>query len=265
MSKIKKAAAVVAASVLCMSMSLGVFASSPTDPEQLTPEEQEMIDDLNWHNEHYIYGASVEEKDGNKLTVSTFGQLEKEVIDTLQDEEKVKDILTDAGYIVEDDQDVVVIGVGDVKLYDLEKYETTEVPEGGIDLTLNLGWGDLEWTDEKLEGIEDGDTLYILHQKADGTWEVLEGKAVVKDQNGYTAYGVSAHFDSLSPVAVIKIMSNGEVVVLDKDNNVKETITTTTNTTTTTNATTATTSKAKGDSVKVVKTTTEKKSPKTGN
>ena len=42
MSKIKKAAAVVAASVLCMSMSLGVFASSPTDPEQLTPEEQEM-------------------------------------------------------------------------------------------------------------------------------------------------------------------------------------------------------------------------------
>lgn len=58
MSKIKKAAAVVAASVLCMSMSLGVFASSPTDPEQLTPEEQEMIDDINWRYDHYIYGAS---------------------------------------------------------------------------------------------------------------------------------------------------------------------------------------------------------------
>ena len=48
MSKIKKAAAIVAASVLCMSMSVGVFASSPTDPEQLAPEVEEYYDDIDW-------------------------------------------------------------------------------------------------------------------------------------------------------------------------------------------------------------------------
>ncbi len=257
MSKIKKAAAVVAASVLCMSMSLGVFASSPTDPEQLTPEEQEMIDDINWRYDHYIYGASGEDKDGNKLTATTFGQLEKEVIDTLQDEEKVRDILTDAGYIVEDDQDVVVIGVGDVELIDWDTFETMEVPEGGVDLTLNLGWEGENWIDnEELKDVKDGDTLYILHQKADGTWEVLEGTAVVTEENGYKSYSVAAHFDSLSPVAIIKVMSNGEVVVLDKEG-------TPTNTIETNPSNKG--DKVKGDSVKVVKTTTVKKSPKTGN
>lgn len=261
MSKMKKAAALVAASVLCMSMSLGVFASSPTDPELLTPEEQEMLNDMEWEYSHSIMGATVEEKDGNKLTVSTYGELKKDVIDTLQDEEKVKDILTDAGYIVKDDQNVVVIGVGDIQLHDLETYEDIEVPEGGVDLTLNIGWGGDDWIGaEELEGIKDGDTLYILHQKADGTWEVLEGTAVIENQNGFKAYKVAAHFDSLSPVAVIKIMSDGEVVVLDKDNTVKGTITTTP-----AQNSKGDSVKSKGDSVKVVKTTTVKKSPKTGN
>ena len=254
MSKIKKAAAVVATAVLCMSMSIGVFASSPTDPE---------IPNIMW-------GGQVTDSDGDRVSayVSTYKDVSEEVEKILQDEEQVKEILYEAGYTVKDNEEITVIAASDVELYDGISQEPMELPEGGVDLELELGtlYEGETYTSfsgsDRVEGIQNGDTLYILHQKADGTWEVLEGKAVVKDQNGYTAYGVSAHFDSLSPVAVIKIMSNGEVVVLDKDNNVKETITTTTNTTTTTNATT---SKAKGDSVKVVKTTTEKKSPKTGN
>ena len=143
-----------------------------------------------------------------------------------------------------------------VELIDWDTFETMEVPEGGVDLTLNLGWEGENWIDnEELKDVKDGDTLYILHQKADGTWEVLEGTAVVTEENGYKSYSVAAHFDSLSPVAVIKIMSNGEVTILDENipdekENVKKVINPT---------------NAKGDSTKVVKTTTVKKSPKTGN
>ena len=76
------------------------------------------------------------------------------------------------------------------------------------------------------------------------------------EENGYKSYSVAAHFDSLSPVAIIKVMSNGEVVVLDKEG-------TPTNTIETNPSNKG--DKVKGDSVKVVKTTTVKKSPKTGN
>ena len=107
-----------------------------------------------------------------------------------------------------------------------------------------------------LEGIKNNDTLYILHQKADGTWEVLEATAVVETSGDVTTYKVKAHFDSFSPVAIIKVMSNGKITVLDKNGNETGTITTT-------EANKG--DKVKGESVKVVKTTAEKKSPKTGN
>ena len=72
----------------------------------------------------------------------------------------------------------------------------------------------------------------------------------------WTYYYTTVHFDSLSPVAVIKVMSDGKVVVLDKKGMPTGNIEI--NTANKGN-------KVKGDSVKVVKTTAEKKSPKTGN
>ena len=46
-----------------------------------------------------------------------------------------------------------------------------------------------------MEGIQNGDTLYILHQKDDGTWEVLEGTAIVEKNGNTTTYSVKAHFN----------------------------------------------------------------------
>ena len=55
------------------------------------------------------------------------------------------------------------------------------------------------------------------HQKDDGTWEVLEGKAiVVTNEYGDNDISVEVTMTSFSPVAFIKVMSDGEVVVLDK-------------------------------------------------
>lgn len=257
MSKIKKAAAIVAAAVLCMSMSMGVFASSPTDPEQIVNDGKT----LTFNN---IWSAEGTDKDGNKVTAYSLEELSQEVKDILGDEEKVKDILYEAGYTVKDDQDITVIAAGDLSLMDMEKFEKTEVPEGGVDLDINLGFQNsysnngYTYTYGAIQGLKEGSTVYVLHQKDDGTWEVMEGTVKVKTNidGTYTSYYVTAHFDSLSPVAIIKVMSNGEVVVLDKNENYKGTIDV--------NATNNV-DKVKGESSQIVKTTAEKKSPKTGN
>ena len=191
-------------------------------------------------------------------------ELSQEVKDILSDEEKVKDILYEAGYTVKDDQDITVIAAGDLSLMDMEKFEKTEVPEGGVDLDINLGFQNsysnngYTYTYGAIQGLKEGSTVYVLHQKDDGTWEVMEGTVKVKTNidGTYTSYYVTAHFDSLSPVAIIKVMSNGEVVVLDKNENYKGTIDV--------NATNNV-DKVKGESSQIVKTTAEKKSPKTGN
>ena len=99
MSKIKKAAAVVAAAVLCMSMSIGVFASSPTDPEQIVNDGKTLTFNSIWMSE----GT---DKDGNKVTAYSMEDLSQEVKEILSDEEKVKDILYEAGYTVEDGQEL---------------------------------------------------------------------------------------------------------------------------------------------------------------
>ena len=257
MSKLKKAAAVVAAAVLCMSMSIGVFASSPTDPEQI-------VNDGNTLTFNPIWSAEGTDKDGNKVTAYSMEALSQEVKEILSDEEKVKDILYEAGYTVKDDQDITVIAAGDLSLMDMEKFEKTEVPEGGVDLDINLGFQNsysnngYTYTYGAIQGLKEGSTVYVLHQKDDGTWEVMEGTVKVKTNidGTYTSYYVTAHFDSLSPVAIIKVMSNGEVVVLDKNENYKGTIDV--------NATNNV-DKVKGESSQIVKTTAEKKSPKTGN
>ena len=262
MSKIKKAAAIVAASVLCMSMSMGVFASSPTDPEQI-------VNDGKTLTFNPIWSAEGTDKDGNKVTAYSMEALSQEVKDILSDEDQVKEILAEAGYIVNDDQNITVIAAGDLSLMDMENFEKIEVPEGGVDLEISLGDtsnffdGSEEYTNTygAIQGLEEGSTVYVLHQKADGTWEVLEG--TVKTKTGDNMYGgtwtyyyTTVHFDSLSPVAVIKVMSDGKVVVLDKEGMPTGNIEI--NTANKGN-------KVKGDSMKVVKTTVEKKSPKTGN
>ena len=99
MKSLKKAAAVAAAAVLCVSMSVGVFASSPTDPE--IPS---------------VWGGNGTDKDGNKVTAMQTEELSKEVEEILKDEEQVKEILKEAGYEVTEDQNAVVLGAGNIEL-----------------------------------------------------------------------------------------------------------------------------------------------------
>lgn len=220
--KIKRAAALLASAVLCLSMGMSVFAAeSVTDDEAFgtgTVVEDKEITQI-W------YGDG-EGKDGNKVTV--WGEkVSAEVEELLKDEAAVKDILKDAGYEVTDDHSVVVLGAGDFKTIDMYGKPYDQDLSDGAEMSFFLGSGET-WTSDgvtytygsdnwdDLKDLKDGDTIYVLHQTADGTWEVLEGKAVVEG-DGYRRVSVTVTMTGFSPVAFIKVMSNGEVVVLDKN------------------------------------------------
>lgn len=217
--KIKKAAAIMAAAVLCLSMSMTVFAASPDagdipsgDSQETTEQEKEISQ---------IWSGSGKDKDGNKVTVFS-EKVSAEVEEILKDEDAVKDILKDAGYDMTDKHQVVVLGAGDFETYDKNFEAFDQDISDGAEMTFSLGGGDSyygygteNWDD--LKDIKDGDIIYVLHQKDDGTWEVLEGKAVVEwNGTGYTSVKVKVTMTGFSPVAFIKVMSDGEVVVLDK-------------------------------------------------
>lgn len=183
MGKMKKIAALLSAGILCMSMGMNVLAApSVTDPK---PEPNVVI-------------GSGTDKDGNYYNID-IDSISKEVENVLTDMDAVQDIFEAAGYDVAGSNKKITIyylGVGDLSV------ENGEVPEGGIDIPFKVG----------NDQAKPGDTIYVMHQKSDGTWEILEG---VLDSNN----SMSIHFDSLSPIAVVKLMSDGSTVVLDKDEN----------------------------------------------
>lgn len=57
--------------------------------------------------------------------------------------------------------------------------------------------------------IKNGDTIYALHLKHDGSWKVVEG--VVKGDI------LTITLDGLSPIAFYKIMEDGKVIKLTKE------------------------------------------------
>lgn len=95
----------------------------------------------------------------------------------------VESVVADVYAQVEETQDEEseVVAIVEVSLP-----EGTEIPEAGIAVTFAV------------EGIVEGDNVYLLHGLDDGTWEVIEADEV-KDGE------VTATFTSFSPVAVIKV------------------------------------------------------------
>lgn len=238
--RMKRILAIAAACVLTLSMGTVAFAASPVDPEIPEEEPSTIIDTI----------GLAKDKDGNAMTITFSGEVAEEVQKVLEDGEQVKEILTDAGYIPEEKQDITVIGVTDIDFPD-------ELPEGGLDV-------DIPVNDGLADDLKDGDMVYVLHQKHDGTWEVLEGTVTVGEDGTTT---VNAHFDSFSVVAIIKVMSDGEAVIMDKDGNNQETIVPTPSTPAQggkEEASKPSEDKKNAAATNTVKSSSEKLSPKTG-
>lgn len=62
-----------------------------------------------------------------------------------------------------------------------------EIPAGGIAITFDV------------DGVVAGDKIYLLHGKADGTWETITPSNVADGK-------VTATFTSLSPVAIVRVV-----------------------------------------------------------
>ncbi len=201
--KMKKMVALLAAGVLCLGMSTTAFAAiSPTGANA------EILGDSD-ENEQ-IVGVGLE---SGYLT--TPGQKEaKEALEVLNDSEKLAAELQKAGYDTKG-KDIIVMGAGmyEYKVYDetQNKWIASELPKGGLDISFSLTGGYGGHILDNAKDLKHGDTVYVMHYVGNGEWQVIE---TTVEMRGGVPY-VTVHMNSLSPVAFIKVMSNGEVVKLD--------------------------------------------------
>lgn len=184
--KMKKLVALATAAALCLGMSVTAFAADVKSPQDSD------IPTIGW-------GAT----DDGSLDVWSKPLTDKEKEDIADAAEKaLKDQYNVTG------KDVVVIGVGDYQLFDEDGklIEDGKVPNGGANFNFALGR-------EDKDGYVKGATIYVAHQKADGTWEIIEGTL---DKNSYGEWIVKVKMDSFSPVAFLKVMSNGKIVEVNQ-------------------------------------------------
>lgn len=124
-------------------------------------------------------------KENNMVYRFTSEKVSSEVQKILDNQAKLKEILS-TKYIVDSKDTVVLLGSEDFELIDA-------MPAGGVDMRI--------WVPDI--SVDIGEVLYVLHQKHDGTWEVLSSNVF----NLGGDISVSVHLYSLSPIALVKVMS----------------------------------------------------------
>ena len=172
--KIKKLTALVLAGMLCLGMSVTTFAAN-----SLTPEDAE---------------AEAVDKDGNPITITAtdLGAEAQEVVDKWEaDPETLKADVEKAvegtNITLKENAEYAVIGAFE--------YEGDLTP--GSEITFNV-------SAMLPNGLEEGQTLYLMHGLADGSWVLVE--TTVKDGKA------TAQLDSLSPIAFV-LASDGTPIV----------------------------------------------------
>lgn len=217
--KMKKLVALISAGILCLSMSMTAFATeaekdpSPETPPTQTKTEEEIRKQM---EKEYNEGLTVVEavwfssdleydvmpgylSDAKKdLTEEQY----KEVVETLSDPEKIGDVIK-AACNVPGDAQCALIKTGDIRYGEYDEngvWVDKPIPAGGIDIQVSVG-------SATAQGLKNGDSIYVLHY-VNGKWEVLEGTVELYGDDAR----VTVHFNSLSPVAFVKVTSNGKVV-----------------------------------------------------
>ncbi|MCI9340298.1 MAG: hypothetical protein HFG94_06505 [Dorea sp.] len=186
--KLKKMVALITAGALCLGMSMTAFAAnSVTDVIGGA-----IVEGVEGTVENDYYNMTPEEK-----------KAFEEAAEVLSDESKVKAELEKLGYDTKG-KDVVVMGLGEYNYYD-ENGNKAELPKGS---TVKFSLAGVE----KAKGLKHGDQIYVMHYLGDGKWEVKSAKVTFVNGVAYA----EVEMDSLSPVAFLKVMSNGKIVKLDK-------------------------------------------------
>ncbi len=222
--KMKKLVALVTAGVLCLGMSMTAFAAtgdsngntnapSPS-PEEIKKEEEIKLnagapsfdeEDVWFVDNGLDYTIGVDYLAGaDGLTDEQY----KEVVDTISDPKKVEEVIKQVCN-VPDGAQYAVLKAGDISYGEMVNGQWVEhtLPAGGVDIKVNVG-------SASLEGLKNGDSIYVLHY-VNGKWEVLQGTVQVEGDAAF----VTVHFNSLSPVAFVKVTSSGKVVPYDAKGN----------------------------------------------
>lgn len=191
----KKLVALLTAGVLCLGMSMTVLAQDVPSPK---PGDEPSTSTSTDPADHA--SATV---NGKEVGVTYDDIKDQEVLSIVNDNKKLEQILKDAGYDVKPGQKVEGIFWADVNLAD-----QTITPEGKIALNLCIG-------DIKSNGLKNNDVVYVYHWGKNGL-EIYEARVEDIDGNGY----VKVSLDDLSPIAIVKVTSNGSAVAVDKKGNV---------------------------------------------
>ena len=246
--KMKKIVALVTASALCLGMSMTVMADYSIDDDNLVGTNG--IDAVTNANPNGDYGVNMD-----NVVDGTLYEIQQKYVDEyrakypdtdLTDEQIVASFTTDQIKAIEDEVNAVLDvfranGESNEERLDIFKKNGYVIPAGDVeavvlataDLTATLNNGGAEMTDEEFKkrfpngmtqqinvgdlvakndlGI--GDTVYVLHYDVTtGVWETIP--ATVQSVGGDA--WITVNFKSLSPIGIVKVMSNNKVIALDK-------------------------------------------------
>lgn len=127
---------------------------------------------------------------------------DEEVLNIVKNEGEVKKIIENAGFDIPAGAEIILLGAGDY--YAIDKSNRLPVD---ADTLIELSIYALPM--KEYFNVKEGETIYALHLKHDGSWEVVEG--VIKDDI------LTLTLDGLSPIAFYKIMEDGKVIELTKE------------------------------------------------
>lgn len=206
----KKIVAVALAAATCLGLSMTAFAAtedvtgtvktwnSPNEMDKLVngSVSYTLPDGTVVYSNTSLY--PVTDKEGNRVEYNT-KKLSTETLESINTEDKVRDILKKAGYDIKDNWDLIPTLAADVTL-------DGDMPSGGAYAWVNI--------DEKLnaaDGYQAGQKIQVLREtySGSGVWEVVEAELV--EDEGRLRARVAMTNKSQSMV-VIRVMSDGRTV-----------------------------------------------------
>lgn len=200
----KKIVAVALSAAMCLGLSMTAFAA-----------EEQKWSVKEWESEDYMrrdigptgYGVNdhlsakaLTVRDANGYLVDyTWAGISEGTWKSIDNEGKVHDIFSKAGYDVKDGMDFIPLLTGSITV-------NNGIPEGGAVLTFGLK--DMGLTSED---VRPGDTVYMMQETAPGSgvWEVFPAKV---GEN----YDIAVNVPRNGALVLVKVMSNGDVITLDK-------------------------------------------------
>lgn len=203
--KMKKLVALLAAGVLCLGMSTTAFAGpSPKDP---------------------VAGTDV---DGNKIVeIPSWDEMSdaqkaqyKEAAAHFATPEEAATTLKNLGYKLPKDSEVVVLGV--------DEYTGLNGGQIAPGTEINFNLSRLENVANGKQQLRAGDQVTLVHATwVNGklTWEVK--RATVKWDAAAGIFYATVTMDSLSPIAFVEVMQNGDVIAFNSKGEVVSSTTST--------------------------------------